>query len=145
MVKKFITLITPLIFMTYFSSCGNLSIKGGSSSSSDSAPTGTIVFQGTLSSLTSDSFSGIAAIYLTTSGTFTARLESFSTSSSASLRVTGTDGNGDTVFTSTLKSTSGDQNYTTGVSSGGVVTWSSLSIINTSGDAVATALLQSTS
>jgi len=145
MIKKYACLIIFLLFSYILPGCGQVTITGGSSSLSESAPTGSIVFQGTFSSVSSDTFSGIAAIYLTTAGSFTARLQSFSTSSSSTLKVVGVDGNGDDVFSSTLRAQSGDQNYSTGTSNGGVVSWSAVNIETTTGDVVATALLQSTS
>ena len=143
--KKWTYLLIFLLFSYISPGCGQVTITGGSSSLSDSTPTGNIVFQGTFTSVSSDTFSGVAAIYLTTSGSFTARLQSFSTSSSSTLKVVGVDGNGNDVFTSTLRAQSGDQNYSTGASNGSVISWSAVNIETTTGDIVATALLQSTS
>ena len=126
-----------------FSGCGILPFGGASSN--DPVPSGSLVAQGTFSSLNGNTVSGTAGIYQTTDSEFTVRLSSISVSDGASLQVT-VQSDGATVYSSGLRSTSGTQNYS--FTHTGSTNWNSVIIESTAGTSpdnqFGIALLQST-
>ncbi len=120
--------------------CGSIGL--GTGTSNDPAPSGTIVYSGTFAT-NSNEISGTVFVYHQSGSTYTIRLESFSASTASNLKVQGITANGETELDSSLKSSSGNQNYSvSGVAS---TIWSSVKIVSTAiaspNNILATALL----
>ena len=105
--------------------CGLVNTDGGTNESDDPTPDGVILAQGSFQGLNGNSVSGVAAIYLTDQGSFIARVESLDVNKSKPLTISVIAG-GETVYSGTLKSTQGNQNYVMSIQ--GSPTWNSIVI-----------------
>ena len=108
--------------LVFLSSCG---LKWGSASPNDTAPTGgTIVAQGSFTSLNGRTAGGTVQIYDMGTSTIVRLVGvTFPAESGLQLSVTG---DGAVVSTTTLLATTGSKNYT--ISASGVSTWNSVTI-----------------
>lgn len=106
--------------------CGLIAVGSGASAN-DPVPEGTLIAQGTFTGLNGKTTSGTAAIYLSSGGLATVRLESFSAPNGTSLQVAA-KANGQTLYQASLRAESGNQNYATSVT--GAQNWTSVVILS---------------
>jgi hypothetical protein len=119
-----VQILWTILFSTIGSACGlfpsSITIGGGTGSANDPVPTGTLISQGTFTSLGGPSqTSGAVQIYYS-SGAYTLRLAGLSAPSESGLTVTvsGTPGGELTSFP--LQNNSGSTNYTLSIPASGV-------------------------
>lgn len=131
-----------LPIMACLCACGQIGLGGGSSVN-EATPSGTVLASGTFETLSAgNAVTGLVeVINSAASGSNVIHFESFSGPTESGLEVRAVVNGTDTRI-STLRSTSGNMNYTT-TFSGTTPTWSSVSIRSTANDEVyGTAILQ---
>jgi len=112
-VSKFNSALVTTLVIT--SGCGKIGLGGGAAVS-EPVPSGTRVAQGVLQGQNGASVSGSAVVYLTDSG-YVLRLQSLSISDTneTGFRLRAATSVSASAFTTTLRRSSGDQNYSTGL------------------------------
>jgi hypothetical protein len=120
-----VSAVLALTFPGVLVGCGQIKLGGGSGPN-DPLPSGTIAFQGNFQGLNGQSVSGSVAVYIQSDNTFVVRLNGLTAPSENGLQLTGIV-NGTQQFTTPLRSDTGSQNYTTGMTNSGQV-WDAVSI-----------------
>ena len=119
--------LLPIIFALHLSACGTLDgISVGNAIWNETLPAGERIAQGTFVGQSGVTASGVAAIIRSSTGKDIIRLEGVRLPSGGNLRILAVL-DGQTVNIATLRSPTGNQNYTTGLGGQGS-TWSSVSV-----------------
>lgn len=106
--------VSFLLLLTSIVGCGQLTRGTGSGGLNEPVPDGQVVAQDSFDGVNGQEISGVAAVYLLTSGQYTIRIEGLSGLDESGLQVYA-DIDGSRTFIAALRSTKGSMNYTTSI------------------------------